>query len=224
MAIAIAEIWNMINKLSELATKHGTDKWNHHWYTDKYEKILSRFKNSPIKLLEIGVGGYEFPDRGGQSLRMWKEFFPKGQIYGLDFYDKSQLEEPRIQIFKGSQSDDSVLNEIKNAAGELHVVIDDGSHKCFDQIASFKNLFPWIDANGVYIIEDTETSYWPDYGGNNKWLGDPLTCVNYFKSLCDGLNHETIASEVMTPLPFIDMIESITFYRNIIAIQKGVNR
>jgi hypothetical protein len=214
----------MTNKLSELALKHGTDKWGHHWYTDKYEKILAHLKNKAIKLLEIGVGGYEYPDRGGQSLKMWKEFFPKAQIFGLDYFDKSKLQEDRIKIFKGSQSDEAILNQIKNYCKELHVIIDDGSHKCFDQITSFKNLFPWMDANGIYIIEDTETSYWRDYGGNDKWLADPLTCVNYFKALTDALNHKTIAGDVMAPPHFIDMIESITFYRNIIVIQKGVNR
>ena len=64
-----------MNYLSQLAIKHGTDKWGHHFYTDKYEDILKHLKEAEIKLLEIGVGGYEFPDRGGGSLRMWKEYF-----------------------------------------------------------------------------------------------------------------------------------------------------
>ena len=44
-----------------------------------------------IKLLEIGVGGYDDPHKGGESLKMWLEFFSKGKIFALDFFYKNSI-------------------------------------------------------------------------------------------------------------------------------------
>jgi hypothetical protein len=204
--------------LSSLATQHGTDKWNHHYYTDIYHHYLQHLKNSSIKLLEIGVGGYEYPDRGGQSLKMWKDYFPHGQIWAIDIYDKSKLQEDRIAILQGSQNDADFLQEVFNRMGGLHVVVDDGSHKCSDVIASFQKLFPLLDENGIYIIEDTETSYWESYGGSFD-LNNPCTTKNFFISLLHGLDHITIPNFPVSY--FTKNIKGMSFYRNLIIVQKG---
>lgn len=213
----------MASELSQLAIKHGTDKWGHHWYTDHYHKHLKHLKDSPINLLEIGVGGYEFPDRGGSSLRMWKDYFKKGRIFAIDIYDKSPLQEERIKIYQGSQDNVPFLEDIYNRMNHsMHVVIDDGSHCCSHIIASFQFLFPRLDNNGVYIIEDTETSYWKDYGGNMN-VNWPGTTINYFKQFIDGQNHITIQDYPVVP-EFHHWIKSISFYRNLIIIEKGENK
>lgn len=207
-----------MNELSKLAIKHGTDKWNHHWYTDKYEFFLSRYKNLPVKLLEIGVGGYHHPDQGGASLRMWKEYFPAGDIFAIDIFDKSLLVEPRITILEGSQSDPQFLQHVYNRMGKIDVVIDDGSHKCQDIIASFLKLFPLLENDGVYIIEDTATSYWSDYGGSMD-LNTPGTTLHFFMQFIHGLNHHCIANYPLSE--FNKIIKGITFYRELIIIEKG---
>ena len=78
-----------MDDLSKLAIKFGTDKWESHFYTQHYDKNFSKFKNEKIKLLEIGVGGYSHKDLGGNSLRMWKEYFPMGQIFAFDIVNKT---------------------------------------------------------------------------------------------------------------------------------------
>src|SRR5947209_4244215 len=88
--------------LNELAKIYRTDKWGLHFYTPHYNEHFSRFRNKKIVLLEIGVGGHEDPKAGGNSLRMWKKYFPYGSINAVDIFDKSSLEEKRINIFKGS--------------------------------------------------------------------------------------------------------------------------
>jgi hypothetical protein len=40
-------------------------------------------------LFEIGIGGYDNENKGGNSLRMWKNFFPFGKIFAIDIYNKS---------------------------------------------------------------------------------------------------------------------------------------
>lgn len=73
---------------------------------------------------------------------MWKKYFPFANIYDIDIYDKSQLQESRIKIFKGSQVDEKFLNGIVNEIGELDVIIDDGSHINEHIIFTFNMLFP----------------------------------------------------------------------------------
>ena len=40
------------------------------------------------------------------------------------------------------------------------------------------------------MIEDTQTSYWKDYGGNSTNFHDKTTIYGFFKSLIDSLNNE----------------------------------
>jgi hypothetical protein len=55
-------------------------------------------------MLEIGVGGYDSPISGGESLRMWKTYFPLLK-FCIRYFDKSFLEEKGSKFFKGSQVD-----------------------------------------------------------------------------------------------------------------------
>ena len=57
--------------LTDLAIQHQTDKWGSHSYTPHYEHHFNHLRDEPINLLEIGVGGYQDPQAGGNSLRMW---------------------------------------------------------------------------------------------------------------------------------------------------------
>ena len=41
------------------------------------------------------MGGYRNPHYGGNSLRMWKKYFPWGRITSVDIHDKSALQERR---------------------------------------------------------------------------------------------------------------------------------
>src|SRR3954454_13480307 len=61
--------------LKMLATVYMSDKWNTHWYAQHYEDHFRHFRNKKINILEIGIGGYDNPRRGGGSLRMWRTFF-----------------------------------------------------------------------------------------------------------------------------------------------------
>ena len=209
-----------MNELSELALKHGTDKWGHHWYTDKYEELFKHLKQKPINLLEIGVGGYEFPDRGGGSIRMWKEYFTHSRIYAIDLYDKSQMEEDRIRIFRGSQIDHQFLNRVVSETGKLDIIIDDGSHQCSHQQNSFQFLFDHLKDDGIYVVEDTHTSYWEDYGGS-KDLHDNRSTINYFINLVHRMH---AVSNGFEPRPMDAQIKSIQFFQNIVVVFKGENK
>lgn len=209
--------------LNMLARIYKSDKWGKHFYTKHYQTHFRRFKFKKIKLFEIGVGGYHYPEIGGSSLRMWKRYFLFGQIISLDIYDKSFVHERRIKIYQGNQNDEIILNKIIDQIGEPDIIIDDGSHINEHVIKTFNILFPKLKNGGIYVIEDTETSYWPDYGGDSENLNNPSTIMNFFKNLTDSLNHQEFLKSNYTPSYFDKNISSMQFYHNLIFIFKGIN-
>jgi hypothetical protein len=208
-----------LNKLAEI---YQTDKIGNHCYTPHYASHLKKFKYDRIKLLEIGVGGYENLHEGGNSLRMWKKYFPFGKIFSIDLFDKSSLQENRIKIFCGSQIDTNFLEKITNKIGEIDIIIDDGSHINEHVIETFKMLFPKLKNGGIYVVEDTQTSYWKDYGGDMD-LSNSKTTMNFFKGLTDSLNYKEFKNTNHEHDYFGSKIRSIHFYHNLIFIYKGDN-
>lgn len=212
------------NDLNKLAVFHGTDK-SSLGYMDHYKLHLSKFKRKRFNLLEIGVGGYESPSSGCASLRVWKTYFPRANLFGIDICDKSQLQERRIKVFQGSQGDENFLEGVFGDMGTIDVVIDDGSHFSKDVIQSFCFLFPKLSDGGIYVVEDTCTSYWPSYDGDPNARNDAKTTMGFFKSLLDGMNYKEFESMLpgYEPSYFDKKIVSMHFYHNLIVIYKGDN-
>ena len=209
--------------LSKIARIHKTDKFGFHFYTPHYQNHFKKFKFKRNTILEIGVGGYHRPLIGGNSLRMWKSYFPFYNIYSIDIYDKSFLEERRIKIFKGSQVDVSFLDKLTSETGDFDLIIDDGSHINEHIITSFKLLFPKLKKGGVYVVEDTQTSYWEEYGGTSNDFDSKNTIYGFFKSLIDSLNNEEFIIDNYMKTYYDKHIVSMHFYHNMIFIYKGNN-
>ncbi len=142
-------------------------KWHH--YFDVYEHYLARFIGTPFRFLEIGVL------RGG-SQRMWRDYFGAGAtIVGIDIdRECAKLDGCHGAVRIGDQTDEGFLDSVRGEFGPFDVVIDDGGHEPSQQIQSFSYLYPNVTENGVYIVEDTQTSFWP----SRRDLGGKLTFVN----------------------------------------------
>lgn len=131
-------------------------KWHH--YFDVYARHFGRYRDRPIRMLEIGVF------RGG-SLRMWKEYFhPDSTIVGIDI-DKSckdhEIADRNVFVRIGSQADPEFLAEVNKEFGPFDIILDDGSHKTHHQNISFGALFrPALKDGGCYMVEDVHTNYW----------------------------------------------------------------
>lgn len=199
--------------LTELARKYGTDKIDGHTYTPIYERYFADLQ--PNLVFEIGVGGYGDPHKGGASLRMWRDYFPTAQIISLDIHPK-EINEERIAVYQGSQTDWEVLKKILERHGLPDIIIDDGSHVCADVIRSFELLFPTLPLGGWYVVEDTQTSYLPELKGGTT------TTMEYFLKLADNLNYRERLGEYYATY-FDEQIFTIHFYHNLIFIQKGDN-
>lgn len=209
--------------LTKLAHLCQTDKVDDHFYTPNYETYFKKLRRKKIILLEIGIGGFENPLKGGESLRMWKSYFRKGKIHGIDVYDKSIQEEKRIKTHIGSQIDEAFLKSTIRQIGAPDIIIDDGSHINQHVIKSFEILFPLLKDGGIYVIEDTQTAYWEKFGGTSSTVSNSNTSLNYFKKLTDGLNYKEFLIENYTPSYYEKNIISIQFYHNMVFITKGKN-
>lgn len=205
--------------LVTLAAHHGTDKLTH-GYINAYAHWFAGWRQRALNLLEIGVGGYDVPQDGGNSLRMWRDFFPRTMIHAIDIADKSPHVERRVRIFQGSQADPAFLCDVARRIGRLDIIIDDGSHVSSHIITSFSTLFPLLADGGLYVIEDLHTSYWSQYGGKASVQADG-TSVALIKQLLDGLHHAWIPGR--TPESFDTSVAAIHAYPGIVFIIKGRN-
>lgn len=187
------------------------DKWIH--YFDIYEFYFSSFRNKPICLLEIGVF------QGG-SLQMWKNYFhSESEIFGIDFNPEcKKFESDNVYIHIGSQADVSFLKEFISVTPKFDIIIDDGSHKVDHQKISFEILFDHLNEGGIYICEDTHTSYWSNYGGGFKV---DSSFVEYSKNKIDDLNAWHSRSPQFKKNKFTENIKSIHFYDSMVVIMKG---
>jgi hypothetical protein len=147
-------------KLNELAIKHGTDKGttssfsSTHGYAPIYDEYLNKWIDSEIRLLEVGVC-MEFTG-GGQSIRMWYDYFSKASIYAFDIVDMKVLENDRVRFFQGDQSDRNSLSQMYENFGSSNFdfILEDGSHVHEHQMISLGHLFKYTKPKGYYILED----------------------------------------------------------------------
>lgn len=145
--------------LREVASFHKTDKVEN-GYIEYYEKHFSPLKNKKLNILEIGVKRETATTSGACSLKTWKDYFSKSNIYGVDIDPKNkEYEQDRIEIFIGNQADKEFISSVVDKVGKFDIIIDDGSHVNELTIASWNYLFPHLKSGGIYVIEDMVCSY-----------------------------------------------------------------
>jgi 8-demethyl-8-(2-methoxy-alpha-L-rhamnosyl)tetracenomycin-C 3'-O-methyltransferase len=208
--------------LDQLAIKHGTDKSSEgHDYCNVYERYFEPLRNEVICLLELGYGGDKDPLLGGESAKMWLEYFPNAEINVLDNEIKENVPED-IEFIHGSQDDADLLLSIFSV-GSFDLVIDDASHLSSLTIKSFEILFPLMKSGGYYCIEDTHSSYHSFYYGEKESNVNPelngtesITTMNYFKRMCDEINKDSLIGHFRLGYD----IEEINFSKDLIIIKK----
>lgn len=154
--------------IDDLLNAHASDKQSQNGYAPIYHALFKHLRHAYVHLLEIGIGtvlpnvycsmyGHDLPGyRPGASLRAWRDYFtnPDSRIYGMDVQpDTTITDEPRIATMLCNSVDAQRVNE---ALLDKHfdIVIDDGSHIAEQQILTLKNIWPFLVAGGLYVIED----------------------------------------------------------------------
>ena len=189
-----------MESLDTIFDKYDTDKnTSFHNYTRQYGTLLNHLRDKPIKYLEIGVFN-------GGSIKAIREAFKKSTcIVGLDIDNRCKSYEDvnnNLFIEIGDATDPNFIKSITESYGTFDVILDDGSHVNSDVIKSFELLFPLLNNDGLYIVEDT-ISYRspgcinPNYENHlqyffkythylNQWRYDSITgikdnCIDPFK-------------------------------------------
>jgi cephalosporin hydroxylase len=167
------------------------DKWVH--YFPIYERHLARYRGTTARVLEIGVY------RGG-GLELLRHYLgPEARLVGIDI-DESAREAVagRHPVETGDQEDPDFLRGVADRHGPFDIVIDDGGHSMRQQIASVETLFPLLNAGGTYIVEDSHTSYWPEYADPEP---DGPTFIRWLKDRIDDLHafHHSQSEQLVAP-------------------------
>lgn len=185
-------------------------KWEH--YFPIYERHFAPWRGRSLTFLEIGVA------RGG-SLPMWRRYFgPLAKIVGVDIDPRCKAREADgVFVRIGDQSDPAFLDRVIDEFGPPDIVLDDGSHQMAHIHASFDHLYPRLPKNGVYVVEDLHTAYWPDFGGG---VNEPGSFINLSKSLIDKLNADHARGAVDVD-DFTRQTFSICFYDSVVVFEKG---
>ena len=187
-------------------------KWHH--YIPIYDAHLKKYKNKNIKILEIGVS------KGG-SLQMWRKYFGSNAIiYGIDINPETFIyNNIHAQVRIGSQVDIKFLKSVVSEMGGIDIVIDDGSHQMNHINSTLNYLFPLLNNNGTYIIEDLHTAYWHKFGGG---LNSKDNFFNSIRYLIDDMHHWYHNSKINFK-NFKNLCYGIHVYDSIIVLDKNIN-
>ena len=189
-----------------------TYKWHH--YFKIYDKYFKKFIGKKPIVLEIGIAD-------GGSLEMWNYYFDNDcTIYGVDI-NKDTLDVPKklgvsnIKIDIGDQGDPEFWKEYLKDKPKFDIVIDDGGHTMKQQITTYESVYNHISDNGVYLCEDTHTSYWKMWEGGLKKSD---TFIEYSKNWIDQINAYHIIG--CNDFKFREVTNSIHFYDSIVVLEK----
>jgi len=141
----------MLN-LKQICSIYGTDKNCLHSYVDNlYGELFEVYRHSAEKLLEIGV-------ENGGSMFMWREYFTKATITGIDNKACPQIENrDRIRFIQADAYDTEVVDQLPN---DFDIIIDDGPHTLESMTFVIKEYLNKIKTNGVLVIEDIQDFNW----------------------------------------------------------------
>lgn len=199
------------------------DRWHH--YFDVYHRHFQAFRGKQPTVIEIGV------QRGG-SLPMWQKYFGEGaRIFGVDV-DPACAERapPGAKVLIGDQADKAFLRRVLDETGPPDIVIDDGGHTALQQINSFDVLYPATKIPGVYLVEDTCTSFWEGYGDDpqgRNFVGHAFRAVIAMNDWMGNRQNFSALSippdERKAPLPASDICrttDSVAFYESMIVFTR----
>lgn len=181
-----------------------------------YDSYFKHYKDKEINILEIGV------DKG-KSLKLWRSYFTKAKICGIDISEMNFKIEG-VELITADQTNIKSLKKICEKYKSFDIIIDDGSHVSKHIITSFSFLFDYLTVGGLYAVEDLQTSYFPRYGGSRINLKKKNTALNFLKSLADSINFEHNDKPFYKKKKFDGLIEYVHFYQNIAILKKGKSK
>jgi hypothetical protein len=195
----------------------ASDKITHHGYQRVYPWFFGHFVSKEIDLLEIGIDKTK-------SLKLWKDYFPKVRLYGID-KDEKQFSDDDVRLFRVDQSEPDELRKFRATVGtEFDIIVDDGSHVPAHQLLTLNELWVLLRPGGIYVIEDIETSYW----GKSEIYGYQFdsskeSIITFAIQLINDINSEfrpTGSMKEQINSPLVNDVELVTFAHNCVVMVK----
>lgn len=154
-----------------------------HYYLRHYDFLFNKLRAEELAIIEFGC-------RKGSSLRMWEEYFPKAEIYGVDLDENAkEIEGGRIHIVIGDATEQSTYDEIEQKLGTKKpmIILDDASHAWSDQRRSLELFWSLLSPGGFYVVEDLECASVGAYPKYPPKVLDSQPFINYLFDLCESL-------------------------------------
>lgn len=155
-------VFNEILKLhsksmNDIADNSLTDKNTAHPYFHVYEPLLYPKRSTAKNILEVGI--YH-----GGSIQLWRDWFPKAQIYGVDICDptfiksKNILNDNNIKLFTNTNGYDDafIKTNFQDKSIKFDMMLDDGPHTLESNILFIQKYLPLLAEDGILIIEDIQ--------------------------------------------------------------------
>jgi hypothetical protein len=191
---SLSKLFEIFNTDKGKYYKRFNIKEQSHDYGEFYSKILSKYRNKKINILEIGT-------YNGSSTAAFFFFFKKANFFGIDIR-KNLYKSKRIMFFKLDYTDQKKVNLFKKKYKNFFdIIIDDGGHYKSHIIKNLKNFFHCLSANKFshYIIEDFDIGF--DYINDNnkefniKEILDNFKKKTFFKSKILNFKNQRLISD-----------------------------
>jgi methyltransferase family protein len=149
----IARLWT-----DKRTRREGDGDYVLHGYTPFYDREFSKWRDEPIRILEIGLNV-------GASIKLWLEYFTQAKIVGMDIIDfkfAPEIEKfivdngllNRFEFIKGNAFSPYDLQRFVENQEMFDIIIDDGAHSSGTIVMSFQYLWAKVKPGGYYCIED----------------------------------------------------------------------
>jgi len=140
--------------LREFAKNHHprTDKYDLGYIETFYDELFTPRSADVKNLLEIGI--YK-----GDSILLWRDFFPNAIITGADITQCPRLHsESRVEVFYENAYTHNFVDKFPK--NHFDIIIDDGPHT-FESMQFFlKNYLELVQPGGLLILEDIINPAW----------------------------------------------------------------
>ena len=138
-----------INKYKDV---HNTDKFSLGYVNEIYDDLFVHIADSVGNVLEIGI-------QYGPSLKLWRDFFPNAQIYGVDIEKLVDFSnEERIITYYGDAYTKIFANSFEDE--KFDIVIDDGPHTYESMVFFIQNYLSKVKPGGYLVVEDIVDCNW----------------------------------------------------------------
>ena len=143
--------------MDHIANNALTDKNTTRSYFCAYEPLLYPKRSTAQNILEVGI-------YYGGSIQLWRDWFPKAHIYGVDICDLNFIRSEHISndhhitLFTNTNAYDDafIKTNFQDKSIKFDMILDDGPHTLESNIWFIQKYLPLLAEDGILIIEDIQ--------------------------------------------------------------------